>query len=242
MVVAGPLAFWYYADMPSSPKLEVEEQLRIEYMPLSQLITFPGNPKDHDLGELGKSFEDFGFVSPIIIDETSGRMVVGHGRREELANAKGRGESPPKRIAVDGKTGEWLVPVVRGAHLGNDAKRYLLSDNRITEIGGWNTTELGAILKEIVEEDPSGESLKGTGFTFEDADEIIRGIAPAPPGLGPAGGEGGNVLQFNITFQTQEQKDTWYGFLRYLEQQFPDDDMTVGSRIATFVKDNQYHG
>jgi len=59
--------------------------LRIEYMPLSQLKKYPGNPKQHDLETLDGSFNRFGYTAPIMIDEKSSIMVSGHGRVKQLS-------------------------------------------------------------------------------------------------------------------------------------------------------------
>ena len=51
---------------PSKPS-----RLKIEYIPLRKLITWPRNPKGNDIPGLQASFAKFGFVDPPIIDETS---------------------------------------------------------------------------------------------------------------------------------------------------------------------------
>ena len=102
----------------------------------------------------------FGYVSPMILDERTGRLVAGHGRLESLCKAKSEGKGPPDRIRV--KEGDWLVPVVRGIAFTDDreAEAFLLTDNQTTVLGGWDDQELKKILEELGRE----EALLGTGF------------------------------------------------------------------------------
>ena len=58
--------------------------LRIEYAPLADLIAakHKRNPKDHDIGAISRSVNRFGFTAPVIIDERTGYLAAGHGRRK----------------------------------------------------------------------------------------------------------------------------------------------------------------
>jgi hypothetical protein len=145
------------------------ENVRIEYVPLSSLVKWPRNPKDHDLEALGASYKRFGFVSPMIMDERTGRLVVGMGRLEQLEAMFATGDAPPARIQA--KDGEWLVPVVRGVSFRSDeeAEAYLLADNRLTERGGW----LDELLDEMIGDLDAGEGLEGTGFDEDDVGAML---------------------------------------------------------------------
>jgi len=126
----------------------LSEQARLEYYPLSQLRGWPRNPKLHDVDNLHVSFNRFGFVSPLIIDERTGRLVAGHGRLEVLDEMRERGESPPARILV--RNGEWLIPVVRGLSFKDEkeGEAYLLTDNQLTISLGFDEKLLAEILPE----------------------------------------------------------------------------------------------
>ena len=125
-----------------------DESIRIEYLPLSALLKAPRNPKDHDIRLLHDSFSRFGFVEPIAINETTGRLVAGHGRLEALQEAKAEGDLPPKRIEV--RDGDWFVPVLRGIAFDNDeeAEAYLVVSNQATTAGGWDEKALAELLRE----------------------------------------------------------------------------------------------
>ena len=139
--------------------------LEIAYVPLSELKRWPQNPKEHDLGQIHRSIARFGFVNPLIVNEVTGELLVGHGRLDTLEQRHASGEPPPEGIQV--KDGQWLVPVVRGVSLPTEeAAAYAIADNRLTEIGGWNDSELADLLKDM--------NLDGVGFDDDDVDKLLH--------------------------------------------------------------------
>lgn len=155
-----------------------EETLYIEYMTLAQIQRAARNPKDHDIGVMHRSMERFGYTNPMAINERTGRLVWGHGRLETLEQKKANGEAPPKRIKVDPDTGEWRAPVLRGLSFETDeeAEAYVITDNRLTELGGWDDSDLAEVLKEIEEFDDV--LLLATGFDGDDLEELLEGLTP----------------------------------------------------------------
>lgn len=127
---------------------------RIEYLPLVGLVPADTNPKRHRLDLLRSSIDRFGFATPALRDERTGRLVVGHGRTNTLTVMHAAGESPPDGIEVD-DTGGWLVPVVVGWSSRSDAEAsaYLIADNRHSELGGWDHNELTDLLGDLATTD-----------------------------------------------------------------------------------------
>ena len=145
-------------------------KLKIEYIPLDELIRWPRNPKQHDLGVIHKSMERFGFTSPVLMDEKSGRLVAGHGRLDTLMQKMNSGDNPPERIVKKGKM--WQVPVIRGLSFESEqeAEAYLLADNRLVELGGWDEGQLAEVLADLAKD--GRELLEGTGYDGDDLDEL----------------------------------------------------------------------
>lgn len=145
-----------------------EGDLRIEYVALKELVHWPRNPKDHDLGALSQSFKRFGYTSPILVDEGTGRIVAGHGRVDLLLHLKKSGERVPERVRE--ANGDWLVPVIRGLRFRSEqeAEAYLVADNQLVMLGGWHDQSLYDILKRQLE----GNTLDGMGFTPEDVQDL----------------------------------------------------------------------
>lgn len=145
--------------------MTTDPNIRVEYVDFEEVKKWPRNPKDHDLREIKKSFDRFGFVQPVLIDENTGRLVAGHGRLETLAKARIVSDPPPRGIKVVDK--KWLVPVLMGVSFTSEkeAEAFLLADNRLSQIGGWDRTALDEILLDMSTDDSLFE---GTGFSMRD--------------------------------------------------------------------------
>ena len=158
--------------------------LTLSYQPLDEPLKAvrPDNPKLHDLRALDASYDRFGYVTPVVINDADGRLLEGHGRLEALAKLRASGGRPPDGIRT-GPDGSWLVPVVRGANLSEQqAAAFLVAANRITELGGWDDELLAAQLSRL---ETDGFGLDGTGFSAEDLDMLLENLGhpearPAP--------------------------------------------------------------
>lgn len=179
--------------------------LRIEYLPLDELSRWPGNPKAHADDAIAASISRFGFRDPLAIDETSGRLIAGHGRLTALERAHAAGTPAPQFVQVRGD-GMWLIPVTRGGSFADEAEAsaYLVAHNRTSELGGWDEGLLADFLKPLDE-----ALLSVTGFDFdaflrespklpdtlptapsEFLNDLIAPAAPAAvPSLAPAAGQ-----------------------------------------------------
>lgn len=153
------------------------DSLEIRYEDLDDIVSADNNPKDHDLGVLYQSMQRFGFTNPIIMNESTGKLLAGHGRLQTLQMMKDNGEDAPKRIDVvkdieDDRIETWYVPVLYGVSIDNvsEAQAYLIADNRLTELGGWKPMDLMDSLTEIIEETGN---LDGTGYDLDDVETIL---------------------------------------------------------------------
>lgn len=150
-----------------------DNPVRVKYFSLFDLqhMAHPDNPKDHDIGAIITSIVRFGYVTPVILDSERTRIVAGHGRVEALAAMKRDGNyEVPERIRL--ANNDWLVPCVVGIQFSDDleALGFLIADNRISELGGWNDADLTAALEKVYE---SQHGLDGTGYDEEDLNRIV---------------------------------------------------------------------
>tara|TARA_Y100000996_G_scaffold220188_1_gene173210 strand:- start:386 stop:1048 length:663 start_codon:yes stop_codon:yes gene_type:complete len=138
---------------------------------LSDIQTADKNPKDHDVGAIYQSMKRFGFVAFPLINSTTDKLLAGHGRLKTLHMIKSEGEFVPANIDVD-EDGEWLVPCLYSATIEDEAEAqaYLLADNRLVEIGGYNNIDLLDSLQEVIRETGS---LDGTGWDLDSIEDII---------------------------------------------------------------------
>ena len=83
----------------------------IEYVVVDDLIPAERNPKLHDDVGIERSIATLGFTAPAVIDERTGRLVEGHGRRSALIRLRENGAEPPDGIVADGQV--WRTTGIR---------------------------------------------------------------------------------------------------------------------------------
>lgn len=151
---------------------------RIDLMPLGDIPRAIRNPKAHQTASIRRSIEAFGCTWAGLLDERTGRLVAGHGRLATLTAMRDDGVHPPEGVVDD--DGDWLVPILRGWASRSDAEAqaYLVADNRISEVGGWNDRELADVLDDLSSENP--DLLELTGYTSTDLDDMIAGLGDPP--------------------------------------------------------------
>jgi len=89
---------------------------------VDSLTPYERNAKQHPAEQIEKlkaSIEEFGFLSPCLIDR-QGNIIAGHGRVEA---AKALGMKTVPAVYVEGLT-------------DTQRRAYILADNRLTEMGG----------------------------------------------------------------------------------------------------------
>lgn len=131
---------------------------------------------ERQLRALVASIKRFGFVTPVLVDET-GLVLAGRAR---LAAARELGFSD--------------VPTLRLDHLSASEKRaYVLADNRIAELAGWSKDLLALELKELSVLDRDFE-LEITGFSALEIEALTIDDETGPDAA-PAIAEGPAITQ-----------------------------------------------
>lgn len=119
-------------------------------MPVDDLIPYANNARVHDGAQvdlIARSIEEFWFLNPILIDKDK-NVIAGHGR-----------------ILAAKKNGLERVPVLFVEGLTEEQKRaYIIADNRLTELGGWN---MDIVNDELEQLQFGGFDVSVTGFDFE---------------------------------------------------------------------------
>lgn len=134
-------------------------------MVLDEVKSAKRNPKEHDIDAIMASYKRFSAQDSPVLDERTKRLLSGHGRIEALIAIRDAGERAPGGIVV--KDGVWMVPIQRGGRTKNnkEARDYLITANRLTEVGGWDDEVLAEMLHEM-------EDFTGTGWDPEDEEFI----------------------------------------------------------------------
>jgi DNA modification methylase len=133
---------------------------RIELWAVERLVPFARNARTHSdaqIAQIGASIVEFGFNNLILVDTSAG-IIAGHAR---LVAAR--------KLKLD------HVPVVVLDHLSETQKRaYILADNRLAELAGWDEELLRGELAELRDADFNLELI---GF---DETELERLLADEP--------------------------------------------------------------
>ena len=148
--------------------------LRISYKDPTELRRRERNPRTHSpkqIRQIAASIEEFGFVNPVLIDGSNG-IIAGHGRVEAAK-----------------LLGMTAIPTVCADHLAPaQVRAYVIADNRLAELAGWDRKLLAIELQELSVELDFDVAI--TGFETAEADILIgepRDGAPddadAAPGI-----------------------------------------------------------
>lgn len=118
---------------------------------VSSLIPYERNAKKHpeeQIEKIKKSIQEFGFISPCLIDKNN-RIIAGHGRVEAS-----------KQLGIE------KIPCVYIEGLTEEQRRaYIIADNRLTELGGW---DMEIISEELAELKALDFDISTTGFNIDD--------------------------------------------------------------------------
>lgn len=139
--------------------------------PLQTFKRLPRNPKEHDLGAIHQSMDRFGFLEPVVVNERTGNLLSGHGRIDTLQQKKANGSSAPEGVSVEGK--DWLIPTSFVDLAETEEEAAAVALNRLVELGGWDNTNLAAILSDYAAQD----ALDGIGYDADDLDRLIGDLA-----------------------------------------------------------------
>lgn len=124
--------------------------------PVGELRPHPENKRLSDRDAIAASLERFGQVRPIVVQASSGYIVAGNHlyatAREDLGWA--------------------AVAAVRVELSDDEALAYLIADNRIPDLGGYDERGLAELLERMM----AAGQLDGTGYSPDDVDDLRAAI------------------------------------------------------------------
>lgn len=120
-------------------------------VPIDQITSHPDNPRNGDVEAIVESIEVNGYIAPIIAQTGTGYILAGNHRYYALSQL-GSEVAPVIWVDVDEKA----------------AKRYLLADNRTSDLGQYDNAALVELLETLQESD----SLLGSGYNEADLENL----------------------------------------------------------------------
>lgn len=127
----------------------------VQEISIDLLKPYQNNAKIHGAEQveaIKRSIQEFGFISPCLIDKDY-NLIAGHGR---IMAAKELGMSEVPCLFIEGLTEA-------------QRKAYILADNRLTEMGGWDQELIDEELRALYD---SGFDISLTGFELNLDDEM----------------------------------------------------------------------
>jgi ParB-like chromosome segregation protein Spo0J len=129
-------------------------KLEIRYVSPDGLRPYTGNARTHSkkqIRQIADSIERFGFANPVLVSQ-DGEIIAGHGR---LAAAK--------LLSLAS------VPVVVLADMTEaDRRAYVMADNKLAELAGWDRDILAIELQFL--QDVQFDDIEVTGFSLGEID------------------------------------------------------------------------
>jgi ParB-like chromosome segregation protein Spo0J len=123
---------------------------------MEEVSSHPANPRNGDVEAIAESIQINGFVAPVIAQKSTGHIIAGNHRYYALMSL-----------------GSGVIPVIWVDIDDTAAKRYLLADNRTSDMGTYDHHVLIQLLEELQAEDLT---LLGTGYRDYDL-EALKALA-----------------------------------------------------------------
>jgi DNA modification methylase len=139
--------------------------LETAYKDPAQLKPRPRNPRTHtakQIKQIAASIEQFGFVSPVLLDAKDG-IIAGHGR-VDAAKLLDMNDIPTLRV-------DHLTPA--------QIRAYVITDNKLAENAGWDRELLALELQELSVE--LNFDVTVTGFESAEVDLLIGELNQGGP-------------------------------------------------------------
>ncbi len=217
------------------------------WTPLAEVKAWDLNPRDNTdaVPKVAASIREFGFVAPIVVWTSRGQIVAGHTRLAALGSILAADPAFVPKGAPAG-TPPGFAPV-RFHEFDDDASAaaYAVADNRLNEVARWDATKLTAVLASL-----PAPKLTVTGF---DASMLAGLAAPPPPvpppassppsappsesAAGPTRDKFASVVHYDIIFDSVEQQEMWYDFLKALKERYSRDG-TVAARLLAYIAEH----
>lgn len=159
----------------------------IEMREIESLKSYSRNSRTHSpeqVDAICRSIEEFGWTVPVLVDD-DGTVIAGHGR-----------------LMAARKMGISAVPVMVASGWSDEKMRaYVIADNRLPELAGWDEAVLGEELKAL---DQAGYDVTVTGF---DIGAFVANVAGGDAGERVAVSDLDNTFWANINGPMQIQAD-----------------------------------
>lgn len=142
-----------------SGMVNFHEKLTDLLVPIDKVAQHPDNPRNGDVEAIAESIDINGYIAPVIVQQSTGYILAGNHRYQALLSL-----------------GSQVIPAIYVDIDDVAARRYMLADNRTSDLGIYDNAQLVEILTDLDEHD----SLLGSGYTKMDLEQL-QAILDIPP-------------------------------------------------------------
>lgn len=196
------------------PHSNIAPALKRLAVPVGDLTPHPENARNGDVEAIARGLVAHGQYAPVVVQESTGRILKGN-HVYAAALSLGWDQIAATRIDVD----------------DDQALRILVWDNRASELGVTDDAQLAALLQTL-------DDLEATGYGEGDLARILARLdkqAAEPLGEDTRGLGSTPVVSYALIFDTLDQQNRWYAFLKWLRGAVPGD--TIGERLDVFLSE-----
>ena len=144
------------------------EALRPLLVPVAELSTHPQNPRRGDIDRIAESLARFGQMRPAPFQRSTGYIAAGN---------------HTYRAAVE-KLGWTHFAAVPADLDDEETLGYVIADNRTADLGEYDDASLASALTTLMD----AGKLHGSGYTEDEADDVLAGLAALTTEPEPFGG------------------------------------------------------
>ena len=172
-----------------------------EYVNIETLQENPKNPRANELAvdKIARSIERFGFAAPIVARKNNGMIIAGH-TRYKAAKKLGLQNIPVRWVNLNEK----------------DSELYMIADNKLSEIAGWDYSILQDIINQNIED---GIDLTDIGFTEEELSAYNY-----------------NNIEFGVSNDSKSTNEEWVNMPEY----FIEDKTSYKKLIVNFENEEDF--
>lgn len=202
----------------------------------------PRNPRRGDVDAIAGSLKANGQFKPIVVN-----VGTHTGRPNEVLAGNHTLKAFRQLAEQNPFDGYWTGIKAHVVDVDDDmATRIVLVDNRSFEMGeGHDDSVVFELLSEI--------GTTGTGYTDADLDALEEAFGstqdvspdegdtpesdPEPPDLAPP--REPNAIGYTLVFDDEDQQEQWFGFVKWLRERYPDDDLTLAERLIMHLEETE---
>jgi hypothetical protein len=198
----------------------------------NELSTYYRNARRGDLDAIESSLLINGQYKPIVanIGTHTGRPLEVLAGNHTLMAYRNLAERNPFDAT-------WRKIKVRWVDIDEDrCTRIVIADNGTFDAGeGYDDSIVWELVQQVGPE--------GTGYDDADMDRLEAAMNREPEPLPKPSLPGDKgidpIISSTITFADTEQQEVWFGFVRWLADQYPDEDLTIADRICAHLDDTE---